>query len=338
MQKTNSRGEEIEQAQVVFPPCISCQSTGERRADKRMKSGWSSYCRVCANEKSTAWKLSNQERQLASTKAWRKENPDRVKATRAKGMDKERAAALAWRHSNIERARANDASYQRNNPMKVLLKDHKRRATKLEATRGDPITKETIDAMYESQHGLCGYCKRELNEVFHIDHFVPLAKDGPHSAHNLLLSCPTCNLQKGAKQPDKFMIEKQLLNNEAREQSRLIIWSHRKSVRDLMPDLKWLHHSPNGEKRDIRTGNKLKALGVKRGFPDLILPVSSGFSSGLVIEMKSAIGRTSPEQKEWLAHFEAQKWQVEIARSAQEAREMICRYLGTRPQDAPELV
>lgn len=126
------------------------------------------------------------------------------------------------------------------------------------------------------------------------------------------------------------------------EQALVIKWSHKVAVRALMPELRWLHHSPAGGKRDAFVGAQMRALGVKRGFPDLILPVwvggPSGFSSGLVIEMKSAIGRTSPEQKEWLAHFEAQKWQVEIARSAQEAREMLCRYLGTRPQDAPELI
>lgn len=134
------------------------------------------------------------------------------------------------------------------------------------------------------------------------------------------------------KEPSKIK------TTEAREQSLLVIWSHRKAVRDLMPELKWLHHSPNGEKRDIRTGNKLKSMGVKRGFPDLLLPVRIDANTpGLVIEMKSATGSTSPEQKEWLKHLAQQGWIVAVARSAQEARKEVCQYLDINPDLAPPL-
>lgn len=126
--------------------------------------------------------------------------------------------------------------------------------------------------------------------------------------------------------------------SEEIEQARVIKWSHRKAVRDLLPDLKWLHHSPNGGKRDAFTGAQMKALGVKPGFPDLILPVSNqAFTPGLVIEMKSATGTTSDTQDEWLAHFEAQRWEIRVARSAQEARTHLCQYLGLPPDQAPPL-
>jgi hypothetical protein len=115
------------------------------------------------------------------------------------------------------------------------------------------------------------------------------------------------------------------------EQARVIKWSHKVEVRKAMPALRWLHHSPNGGKRDAMAGAQMKALGVKKGFPDLILPVVCGLANGLVIEMKSATGSTSPEQKEWLAHFEAQRWEIRIARSASEARSHLCLYLGIDP-------
>lgn len=121
------------------------------------------------------------------------------------------------------------------------------------------------------------------------------------------------------------------------EQARVIKWSHKVAVRDLMPALRWLHHSPNGGKRDALAGAQMKALGVKPGFPDLILPVGSGLFPGLVIEMKSATGSTSDTQKEWLAHFEAQRWAVRVARSAQEARTILCSYLGLDHDLAPAL-
>lgn len=124
---------------------------------------------------------------------------------------------------------------------------------------------------------------------------------------------------------------------EEREQAKLIAWSHKPSVRSLMPELAWLHHSPNGGKRDGFTGGQMKALGVKPGFPDLILPVAVKNSHGLVIEMKSATGSLSPHQKAWLDHFELQNWQIRVVRSAQEARSVICQYLGMPPGTTPPL-
>lgn len=130
---------------------------------------------------------------------------------------------------------------------------------------------------------------------------------------------------------------RQVTRGEEIEQSKLVLWSHKKAVRELLPDLVWLHHSPNGGKRDAFTGAQMKALGVKPGFPDLILPVASRAHNGLVIEMKSDIGRVSLEQTVWLAHFAAQKWEIGIARSAQEARTIICQYLGLPPVYVPAL-
>lgn len=121
------------------------------------------------------------------------------------------------------------------------------------------------------------------------------------------------------------------------EQAKVIKWSHKVEVRAAMPALRWLHHSPNGGKRDAVTGGQMKALGVKPGFPDLILPVRSLDHPGLVIEMKSDTGRPTPEQKEWLAHFEQQGWQHHIARSAEEARQILCFYLGHDPATVPPL-
>lgn len=167
---------------------------------------------------------------------------------------------------------------------------------------------------------------------------MPSRLSGSATTKSANLQPPRLGARQTQKSPLEFMDTKEpskIKTSEAREQSRVVVWSHKKAVRDLMPALKWLHHSPNGEKRDMRTGNKLKALGVKRGWPDLILPVAANTTPGLVIEMKSPTGSTSPEQKEWLAHFEAQGWRVQVARSAQEARTILCQYLGVT--NAPEL-
>ena len=114
-------------------------------------------------------------------------------------------------------------------------------------------------------------------------------------------------------------------------------WSHKREVRELMPDLVWLHHSPNGGKRDAFVGAQMTALGVKPGFPDLILPAPRGSHPGLIIEMKSMAGRITPKQGTWLAHFEDSGWACFLCRSAEEAREELCNYFGLDPASVPQL-
>lgn len=81
----------------------------------------------------------------------------------------------------------------------------------------------------------------------------------------------------------------------------------------------------------------MKALGTKKGFPDLILPVASTAYPGLVIEMKYGPGKPTPEQVAWLDHFAAQGWSVLVCYSAEEARGSLCDYLGIDLAIAPPL-
>lgn len=64
--------------------------------------------------------------------------------------------------------------------------------------------RETIPAsvraeIYQRDNGRCVYCGSETGSKFHIDHVHPIALGGSSDADNLALSCPPCNLAKGAK-------------------------------------------------------------------------------------------------------------------------------------------
>lgn len=113
------------------------------------------------------------------------------------------------------------------------------------------------------------------------------------------------------------------------EQARVVRWTHLSTVRELFPELRWLHHSPNGGKRDKVAAGQMVALGTKKGFPDLILPVGDFALDcpGLVIEMKSDKGTTSSDQDDWLEHFRSQGWRIEVARSAVDAKNILIEYL-----------
>ena len=99
---------------------------------------------------------------------------------------------------------------------------------------------------------------------------------------------------------------------EAQHQSNVIKWSQQPSIRQKWPELALLHHIPNGGSRDPVEGRHLKAQGVKRGVPDLCLPVARGPYHGLYIEMKAETGTASPEQKWWGEQLLAQgnMWEV----------------------------
>ena len=85
---------------------------------------------------------------------------------------------------------------------------------------------------------------------------------------------------------------------EDTEQALFIQWCNHHE--DIYPDLHYLHHIPNGGKRDPREAGKLKQMGVKRGVPDLSLPVPKGRYIGLYIEMKYKDNVPTKEQADWL--------------------------------------
>ena len=78
---------------------------------------------------------------------------------------------------------------------------------------------------------------------------------------------------------------------EAQEQKAIFDWSRQPTVRGQYPELKLLHHIPNGGKRDAIEAKHLKAQGVKKGVPDLCLPVARGPYHGAYIELKTQTGR-----------------------------------------------
>lgn len=98
------------------------------------------------------------------------------------------------------------------------------------------------------------------------------------------------------------------------------------SIADLLrfkghPNLIWWH-TPNGELRTGRTGVKLKRMGVIPGVPDFCLVLPDGRAAFL--EVKSATGRLSPEQKAFAERCAASGAVCTVVRSSREAE----TYLG----------
>lgn len=102
------------------------------------------------------------------------------------------------------------------------------------------------------------------------------------------------------------------------------------------PELRWLFAVPNGGWRAKRTAAAMKAEGAKPGVPDYLLPLARGGYAGLAIELKTATGRVSPEQCEWLAHLAAQGWQAVVARGWEQAWDVVRDYMALEPRQTTQ--
>lgn len=115
------------------------------------------------------------------------------------------------------------------------------------------------------------------------------------------------------------------LDDESGHQEALFNWAEYNMQR--MPELEYLHHVPNGGKRDKATAIALKRQGVKAGVPDVELPAPRGEYHGLHIELKAGSNTTTANQKRWLKFLRQQGYYTAVCYSWQLAAELIERYL-----------
>lgn len=132
--------------------------------------------------------------------------------------------------------------------------------------------------------------------------------------------------EKAAKRKLKRMQERAQNPLESEEQSALFKWAG--IMEKAIPELRLMYHIPNGGLRNKPTAVRLTAEGVRRGVPDICLPVARQGFHGLYIELKRRKGgKTSPEQDEWIELLNKQGNKAVICRGFDEARQMIEWYL-----------
>lgn len=127
---------------------------------------------------------------------------------------------------------------------------------------------------------------------------------------------------------------KYAMRSEDTEQIAVIQWATYQM--NVYPELKWLHHCPNGGSRNRNEAVKLKQMGVKAGVSDLCLPYPKGIYCGLYIEMKFGDNRQQASQKEFLTDMAEAGHFVATCYSAEEAIKVIKEYLTHAPRYVPE--
>lgn len=119
-----------------------------------------------------------------------------------------------------------------------------------------------------------------------------------------------------------------IVPKEAQEQTMLFEWIE--YARAKYPELDYCYAIPNGGSRNLIEARHLKEQGVRRGVPDICLPVPAHHYIGLYIEMKRRdrkVSKVSQEQRDWLAFLNKVGHYAVVCYGWEEARNVILEYL-----------
>ena len=121
---------------------------------------------------------------------------------------------------------------------------------------------------------------------------------------------------------------KQFIRSEYLEQCEIFAFAQIMIATNQYPELVLLNGSPNGVKMSIGQAVKAKNNGLKRGYPDIFLPVARGGYHGLFIELKRVKGGVlSQYQKQWLNDLTDQGYFACVCRGADAAKRLLVKYL-----------
>ena len=116
--------------------------------------------------------------------------------------------------------------------------------------------------------------------------------------------------------------------HESKHQQAVIKWSQQPGIRKQWPELALLYHIKNEEATSAKQVAIDKAMGVKKGVPDLFLPVARGMYHGLYIELKTEAGTVSDAQIWWGDQLVKQGYYWEVCHGWKSAIKVLEWYLS----------
>lgn len=108
---------------------------------------------------------------------------------------------------------------------------------------------------------------------------------------------------------------------ETDEQRQLIQYARSK------PWGQFLFHIPNESVGGMGWTVRNRQMGMRKGVPDLMLPIPMHGYHGLFIEMKAKGGRTSKEQDNWIKALETFGYKAVVCIGWEAARDELEEYL-----------
>lgn len=171
----------------VKPPCTREGCSRPQRAkglcDRDYSAHWYAENIERATARQAAYRAANREQARLRSLAWHRANPARSAAARRR-----------WYAANRDHVRDYRRDYRERNRQAIRVLNAGRRARLRNAPVCDLTARDWhgIKAAYRHR---CAYChhRRPLT----IDHVVPLARGGSHTASNVVPACQSCNSRKG---------------------------------------------------------------------------------------------------------------------------------------------
>jgi 5-methylcytosine-specific restriction endonuclease McrA len=112
-------------------------------------------------------------------------------------------ATRAWRKANASRSRASSRRWQSENTASAAAIGRRKAAARRAAGVPSPGSVQwAADRLValERDDGVCGICGEDVDPLdFTLDHVVPIALGGPHEFGNLQLAHRVCNSRKARR-------------------------------------------------------------------------------------------------------------------------------------------
>jgi 5-methylcytosine-specific restriction endonuclease McrA len=178
----------------VCRKCAAEKPLSDFHRDKNRADGHYCYCKPCTIRDAQEWAADPERKALKREYDRRRvaRLRDKLSAQNKANYQRKReqkiAAAKRWAEANPSRVRL----YKQNNK-------HLRRAVER-----DGLSWSQLRDWKASQPKACHWCGKSCAKSYVVDHIQPLAKGGKHEAHNLAISCRSCNARKSAKDPIEF--------------------------------------------------------------------------------------------------------------------------------------
>lgn len=195
-------------------PLKRCTKCGEEKPHEMFhvmtssKDGRMTHCKSCRSlqrknnpEPRRAYVAANLEREQMRKKAWEVANRERIRERRRNlhQIDPEpaRRRQRKYRSKNTEVLKNKRRQWFKNNPVKMMIYNHRRRA--IIAQIDGFHTDKDIAHIRFIQQGHCAYCGR-LGQRLTLEHIIPVTREGSsNDPWNLCLACRSCNSSKGDK-------------------------------------------------------------------------------------------------------------------------------------------
>lgn len=118
---------------------------------------------------------------------------------------------------------------------------------------------------------------------------------------------------------------------ESSHQKALFTWA--KYSLNRFPELKLLHAIPNGANVSDSHRIRLVSEGLKKGMPDIHLPVSRGGYHSLYLELKSKTGKISKEQNSMMKLLQLQGNLCLVSYDLRDSINYLEQYLNLKSDD-----